>query len=395
MNRNKTHHNQGRPFYIFPLFIAAMLLFFCPPLVSNAQKTIAPGEIWPDDKGVHINAHGGGMLFHEGKYYWFGEHKIEGEAGNRAQVGIHCYSSTDLYNWKDEGIALEVSNEPESPIVKGCIIERPKVIYNKKNKQFVMWFHHELKGMKYKAAKTGLAVSDKVTGPYTYIHSINPNKAQWPINVRSVHRQPVPETTKSEYCGGPGCLPAHPDTVNILGRDFEKGQMSRDMTLFVDDDGSAYHIYSSEENSTTHISKLSDDYLSFSGEYARAFPNRYMEAPSIFKHNDKYYFIASGCTGWAPNAARLAVADDIYGPWEDLGNPCVGAGNETTFDSQSTYILPVRGKKNAFVFMADRWNPENAIDGRYIWLPILFNKNGHPYLEWMDNWDLSVFDKNQ
>ena len=33
---------------------------------------------------------------------------MEGDAGTRAQVGVHCYSSRDLYNWKDEGIALKV-----------------------------------------------------------------------------------------------------------------------------------------------------------------------------------------------------------------------------------------------------------------------------------------------
>lgn len=375
--------------------IALLITVFALILVNiNVDQTIKPGEIWPDNNGIHVNAHGGGMLFHEGKYYWFGEHKIEGTAGNVAHVGVHCYSSNNLYNWKDEGIALEVSDDPESPILKGCIIERPKVIYNKKNNQFVMWFHHELKDMGYDAAKTGLAVADNVTGPYTYIHSINPNKGDWPLNVRSIHKRPVPETTKSRYCGGPQCLPSHVDTLNILGRDFDTGQMSRDMTLFVDDDGTAYHIHSAEDNSTTHISKLSEDYRSFTDEYVRVFPNRFMEAPSIFKHKGKYYFIASGCTGWAPNAARLAVADNIYGPWTELGNPCVGEGKETTFDSQSTYILPVRGKEDAFIFMADRWCPENAIDGRYIWLPVQFNKNGHPYLEWMDEWDLGKFDAN-
>src|ERR1700761_8834162 len=94
-----------------------------------------PGAHWLDDKGIHINAHGGGMLYHEGTYYWFGEHKIEGEAGNRAYVGVHVYSSKDLYNWKDEGVALSVSKDPASKIVAGCSIERPKVIYNPKTKK--------------------------------------------------------------------------------------------------------------------------------------------------------------------------------------------------------------------------------------------------------------------
>jgi len=41
--------------------------------------------------------------------------------------------------------------------------------------------------------------------------------------------------------------------------------------------------------------------------------------------------------------------------------------------------------------MADRWVPENAIDGRYIWLPIQFDEKGTPYLEWMDEWNLDFF----
>ncbi len=36
-----------------------------------AQTAFKPGEIWQDNNGVHINAHGGGVLFHEGTYYWF------------------------------------------------------------------------------------------------------------------------------------------------------------------------------------------------------------------------------------------------------------------------------------------------------------------------------------
>ena len=76
---------------------------------SQVENVFKPGEIWPDNNGMHINAHGGGMLRQGDTYYWFGEHKTEGEGGNVAQVGVHCYSSKDLYNWKDEGIALSVS----------------------------------------------------------------------------------------------------------------------------------------------------------------------------------------------------------------------------------------------------------------------------------------------
>ncbi|NQU86537.1 MAG: beta-glucanase, partial [Mariniphaga sp.] len=153
-------------------------LFSC----QKELKMINPGELWPDNNGTHINAHGGGILLHNGTYYWYGEHKTEGSRGNRAWVGVHCYSSKNLCDWKDEGVVMEVSKDTASLIIEGCVIERPKVIFNKKTDKFVLWFHHELKGMGYLAAKTGVAVSESPTGPFEYIDSYNPNTGQWPVN---------------------------------------------------------------------------------------------------------------------------------------------------------------------------------------------------------------------
>jgi len=348
-----------------------------------------PGAIWPDTNGVHINAHGGGMLTHDGVTYWFGEHKIEGRAGNKALVGVHCYASQDLYNWEDMGVVLEVSDDPESDIVKGCVLERPKVIYNATTRTFVMWFHLELKGQGYRAARSGVAVSDSVTGPYAFLRSFRPNAGVWPTNVTPGQAvTPDPPTAAREFSGS---YAEDIDKANILGRDFAGGQMARDQTLFVDDDGRAYHLYASEENSTLQISLLTDDYLAPAGTYVRAFPGRYMEAPAMCKRQGRYWFIGSDCTGWAPNAARSAVADAIWGPWTELGNPCVGEGSELTFGGQSTYILPVPGKDDAFIAMFDLWRPDNAIDGRYLWLPMCF-VDGRFELRNVTEWDLSVFD---
>lgn len=370
------------------IFFAATFLFLLFSFQNQAQ-TIKPGEIWPDNNGVHINAHGGGMLIHDGKYYWFGEHKTEGRRGNAAWVGVHCYSSENLTDWKDEGIALEVSDDPESPIVAGCVIERPKVIYNKKTGKFVLWFHLELKGQGYTAAKTGVAVADNPTGPYTFLEALNPNAGHWPVNYPDeLKNKTFPDDLES---WSEEWLQAVKEGL-FVHRDFEKGQMSRDMTLYIDDDGTAYHIHAAEENLTLHISELNDDYTGFTGKYTRLLPTGHNEAPSIFKRNGKYYMITSGCTGWDPNAARLLVSDAVMGDWQYVENPCVGEDADITFDSQSTYIFPVQGKEDAFIFMADRWRPQNAIDGRYVWLPVQFKENGMPYLEWMDEWDLSFFD---
>ena len=102
--------------------------------------------------------------------------------------------------------------------------------------------------------------------------------------------------------------------------------------------------------------------------------------------------MASGCTGWAPNAARSAVAPSIWGPWQELGNPCIGDNADISFNSQSTYILPVNGKKNSYIYIGDRWEPSNPIDGTYIWLPIEFN-DGKFQIKWHHQWSLDYFNK--
>jgi hypothetical protein len=356
------------------------------------------GRVWPDDKGVHINAHGGGILFREGVYYWYGEHKIAGKAGNVAHVGVHVYSSSDLYNWKDEGVALKVSDDPASEIAKECVLERPKVIYNAKTGKYVMWFHLELKGQGYNAARSGVAVADKPIGPFTYVRSERPDAGAWPLNVTDAQKaalQAAEQLKGRAFSGGPNEeTPKH----CILARDYAGGQMARDMSLFVDDDGQAYHIFASEENSTLHISLLSDDYLSHAGKYVRLFEHRWHEAPALCKRQGRYWLLTSGCTGWAPNAARSAVAPSIWGPWTELANPCAGVnpinrlGPDKTFGGQSTFILPVAGKKDAFIALFDIWKPDNAIDGRYAWLPMQFTGEGFT-VTWRDTWDLSVFDR--
>ena len=189
-----------------------------------------------------------------------------------------------------------VPGDPAHDLHPSKVCERPKVVFNARTKKFVMWMHIDSED--YKAARAGVAVADWPTGPFRYIESVRP-----------------------------------------------EGQDSRDQTLFQDDDGKAYRIYSSEKNPTTYISLLTDDYLKHSGKFVRVFDGRNMEAQVVFKRAGKYWFIASGCTGWAPNAARSAVADSIWGPWTELGNPCRGPEAEITFRGQSTFVCRSPGER--------------------------------------------------
>ena len=96
-----------------------------------------------------------------------------------------------------------------------------------------------------------------------------------------------------------------------------------------------------------YISLLTDDYLKPSGRFTRNFVKESREAPAVFKYNGKYYMLSSGCTGWDPNIAEIAVADSIMGTWKTIGNPCTGPDADKTFYAQSTYVQPVVGKKDA------------------------------------------------
>ncbi|RKD17124.1 beta-glucanase [Pelobium manganitolerans] len=312
---------------------SAFLLLICIAASTTfaQQQAIVPAQPWADTDGVPINAHGGGVILQKGKYYWFGEKR-----GRSASEGVSVYSSKDLVSWNNEGLALALRDNPNSDITKGAIIERPKVIYNPKTKKYVMWFHLELKGQGYKAARAGVAVSDAITGPFQFIESFRPND-----------------------------------------------NMSRDMTLFVDDDGSAYHLYSSNENYDLRVAKLTDDFLRPTTQDSLLF-SKHREAPAIFKVGKQYYLITSACTGWAPNKASLHKANSIFGPWEYAGDPLHGPLAEITYGGQSTFVLPIT--QNKFVFMADKWNPQDLKNSTYIWLPLQVNAEGEVAVHWKEKW---------
>jgi len=333
---------------------------------GNAARRSAfrPGEVWLDTAGHPIQAHSAGILLHRGVYYWYGEDKT---LGNFNRTGVSAYSSGDLYNWTHVGVVLPKVAVPEQFRDQG-VCERPKVIYCPKTRKFVMWMH--LDSADYSVASAGVATADKPEGPFQFLGYSRPIRYDF----------------------------GYPE--NDRTRQKELGSTFRDMNLFVDDDGRAYVFYAAEGNPTMYVSRLNDDFTgvetpSVEGKtWARILVKQSREAPSPFKYKGRYYLITSGTTGWAPNAASYAVAENVLGPYAMQGNPCVGADAETTFHSQSTYVLPAPGKRpGAFIFLADRWFEKNLQDSRYVWLPLQMKDDGSFTIEWRDEWDLTVFDK--
>lgn len=370
---------------IFCVIAMCYVCLFLTTVFAQNQTAFFPGQRWEDVDGNTINAHGGGMLFHKGRYYWYGENRPE--KGFTTEVGIGVYSSDDLLNWKDEGVALAVSEEKGSPIERGCIIERPKVIYNELTKKYVMLFHLELKGQGYAAARVGFAVAEQPEGPFTFIRSLRPNAGKWPADFSEQDIRKALTLDEADYPDWwtQSWRKAIADGL-LLKRDIEGGQMSRDMTVFVDDDGKAYHIFSAEENLTLNLAELTSDYLDYTGKYIRIAPGGQNEAPTIFKRQGVYWLITSGCTGWEPNEARMFRSTSLWGPWEQLPNPFVGENANKTFFSQGTYIFKKENTEDGYIFMADRWMPASLKYSPYVWLPIDFDGEGCPVIKWRDQW---------
>lgn len=313
---------------------------------------------WLDTDGNIINASDGGILYVDGKYYWYGmklrplPYATEGKGGQTTTVGVVMYSSTDLYNWTYEGVILPCSTDPGHDLYAPMRFERPKIIYNEKTKQYIMWVHYVKypgdHGLAIGTAEAGVATCSTINGQY-----------EWHGYTRPID-----------------CMGA-----------------VRDCTLYKDKDGAAYFIYDRvvNEDRCLHIVRLSEDYLSFTDVYRRIDVAYRREAPAILYHNGFYFMFTSGLTGWKTNPAKYFRAESLLGPWTDMGDPCEADTTGTTFESQSTYIFPVEGKPGLFIHMAERHNTQNFERCSYIWLPVEFPTTDTVQLKYRKSWRLDGY----
>jgi len=148
------------------------------------------------------------------------------------------------------------------------------------------------------------------------------------------------------------------------------GNMSRDCTLFKEESGPAYFLSAANNNADMMVYLLTDDYLDVKQLTVKLWAGASREAPAVFKADGTYFMINSGATGWNPNQAQYASASALAGPWSSLAN--IGDGN--TFDSQSTYVIPIVGSETTtYIYAGDRWQDPDLASSKYIWLPLVVN----------------------
>lgn len=343
---------------------------------------IYPGRPWLDTEGKRIQAHGGSVIYVDGTYYWYGENKEKTDGTTDIyHWGVRCYSSKDLYNWKDEGVIIPPEPEDlESPLHPAICMDRPHIIYNEKTKKFVCWLKIRMAdGSQVSTVMT----ADNILGPYTMIKK--------------------------------GLFPC--------------GMSAGDFDLAVADDGKAYY-YFERVHSEMICADLTDDYTDVTGYYSTHFPQPgppfVREAPAHFVRNGKHYLVTSGTTGYLPNPSEVAIADSWHGPFRILGNPHPDDESNTSYHSQISDIFKVEGKKDLYIAMADRWVPERMhrryeVYGKlyeryyiqkdasayaelkenaevhstqladYVWLPFRFDGE-MAYLDWRDEWRIEDYE---
>jgi len=266
---------------------------------TGADDYFSP--LWPDDGGEHVQAHGGQVVQSEedGRtvYYWYGEDRSNGYYGS---PGVHAYKSYDTKNWTDEGVVLRSVSDPaelESAYFddlydtvddagqpradriaeldyhldtseaadRTTIFERPKVLYNSTTDQWVLWWHSDGQttsgGSMYARSMAGVAVSDSPTGPF---------------RMTGVYR--MPNRTNYQDC----------ISAAVPGQ-------ARDMTVFQDDDGTAYIVYSSEENRSLYVAELDEAYTNVTHTTATD-----MVGAGQYSEDGRYPYLFADGTAEAP-----------------------------------------------------------------------------------------------
>lgn len=318
--------------------------------MSNILRIVNHGP-QKDAAGEPLWSHGGHILRAEGWYYLYGEDRRENKK-------VSVYRSRDLTHWEYRGTALDTDTRfvayartrtnpalhnpqprSEEAAARGVNIERPKVLFNAETGRYVMWMHWE-NGNDYLDAHAAVASSPSPDGPFVYHGSFRP-----------------------------------------------VGHMSRDCTLFQDDDGTAYFISAARDNADLNIYRLTSDYMAVDELVKTIYPQCFREAPALVKRGGIYFLLSSECTGWEPNQGCYGWAESIEGRWSELRN----FGSPTTYDTQPTFMLTIQGSETSCVlYVGDRWDPTDYHNSRYIALPVRFPTDTSLEIDWHDEVEVDV-----
>ncbi|KAK3671345.1 hypothetical protein LTR78_008806 [Recurvomyces mirabilis] len=316
------------PPIMFPTapLLAALAAAAATPLAHAANATFFPTLNMTDTSGNLIQAHGGDIIrssasgSNDTAWYWFGEDKTNETTSGHFQA-VNCYKSPDFSSWEFVGPVL--SPVSGTNISSDSVVERPKVLYNDLNDEYVMWFHSD--SANYGAARVGVATSKTIDGTYSYRGSFKP-----------------------------------------FGND------SRDMTIYKDPDTqTAYLIYATTNNADFAIASLDSDYYNVN-ESLYTFSSVYYEAPGVFKINGLFYLLYSPQDGWTPTEDGYFTSSSMAGPWS--ASTLLAEKGSYAYLTQNAYDITINGtEETLYLYYGDHWSGNELGSSTYSFYPVVYD----------------------
>ena len=298
---------------------------------QNSVRAVTINNLEPrrDVAGRIIDAHDGCLQFFQGRFYLYGTAYGSGD-GYSVTNCYRVYSSPDLERWTWEGELLK--QRPAG------IYFRPYVVFNPHTRKYVLWYNW-YSNRKHWDGRAGVAVSDTPVGPFTVVN--------------------------------PG--------VKLAGADSLIG----DGSLFVDDDGTGYYIYTiMGKGYWVCVERLTGDYLGVTGKTSEVLATG-CEAPVLFRRKNLYYVLTDAVCPACPQGSGVQVltASGALGPYHVRANINRQSGKGAPIvPAQGTWVakIPTRAGP-VFMWMADRWqSTPDGIKGHdfQFWAPLKFNAEG-------------------
>ena len=348
-----------------------LLLFLAPAaLLSAAVSEVSNLLPRRTTAGAIIDAHDGNVVedpLTPGLFYYFaaGYGDCEEPPGSNGCAdwcdgcgcgffnnhSVNVYSSRDFNAWTPHGNVL-----PLGPPRPDRVLFSPKVLYNEMNKEWVLWYN--------------------LVPPYNYAVATSPS----PLGPF----QTISTTTALS---------------TQFGAKYNNSNVG-DFSLFKDDDGLAYLLYSSSAH--VQVERLTADYHESSwaatGDTSGVFPHG-NEAPAMFKRGGIYYALISDscCYCGSGGQVRAFQASAPLGPYAYTGDITVGKNpfgtGDVTTSSQQTNVFRVGDQ---FVWQGDRWQSAPA-PTRYkgedftAWFVLGFGEGGVVQnISWVDSISIAV-----
>lgn len=289
-----------------------------------------------DTDGDAVDAHDGMIASFGGTYYLYGtayDCGFSWQTTGTPFCGFKVYSSTDLVHWTDRGLLFDPTGSVWQTRCNGSTYGcfRPHVVYDAATGMYVLWVNVYDNSVGYR-----VFTSAGPTGPFT--------------------EQAVPTLAVNDNAPAGG--------VN-----------NGDETVFTDDDGTGYIVYTDWRSSgDLVVERLTASDLSGTGTYARLGQSS-TEAPALFKRNGVYYLTYSdpNCGYCSGTGTSYRTASSPLGPWSApiklTTNSC---GGQPSFVSA---IPTTTG--TAYLYASDLWDGgHNEALANYYWAPLSFAADG-------------------